>query len=137
MEVDMLLNDLPTAGPKVQPRHNSFSTLPSKVYPKSFPRGNALQSLQAEEKVLEGQLSTLTNKREKLAGELEGLISQVGGVSWLSCDLCLRYSGLPLIRPPLGPIKCNHDNLSCDAGCHMTNGVYHVICRCRTSTHSQ
>ncbi len=72
----MLLNDLPSPGLQ-PPRHNSFSTLPSKVYPKSFPRGNALQNLQAEEKVLEGQLSTLANTREKLAGELEGLISQV------------------------------------------------------------
>ena len=77
MEVDMLLNDLPV--PKKiplpqQPRHHSFSTLPSKVLPQG---ANPLHSLQAEERALEGQLSSLTDKREKLAGELEGLISQV------------------------------------------------------------
>ena len=65
----MLLNDLPP------PSTTSYSssTLPAKLTVHKVP----IPLLQAEEKALEGQVTNLTNKREKLAGELEGLISQV------------------------------------------------------------
>lgn len=109
MEVDMLLNDLPSSSDSmIQPRHNSFSTLPSKVYPRTFPRAvSPLQSLQAEGKVLEGQLSTLSNKREKLAGELEGLISQVSGHSQLAQSTMrfVRQTGSLNGSEPLSPLK--------------------------------
>ena len=80
----MLLNDLPGPQPAVQ-QNRSYSTLPSKFVTKAYPpapntvggSGDPLQSLQAEERALKGQLTSLNDKREKLAGELEGLISQV------------------------------------------------------------
>lgn len=68
LELDMLLNDLPP------PSSYSTHTLPAKL-PQAHKVPIGL--LQAEEKALEGQVSSLTNKRDQLAGELEGLISQV------------------------------------------------------------
>lgn len=68
LELDMLLNNLPP------PSSYSTHTLPAKL-PQAHKVPIGL--LQAEEKALEGQVSSLTNKRDQLAGELEGLISQV------------------------------------------------------------
>lgn len=78
MELDILLNDLPPAeGPR--PKLPIPSTTVYRVPVSGRPGLNNIQYLQKQEEALEGQVANLTNKREQLAGELEGLISQVCG----------------------------------------------------------
>lgn len=71
MELDMILNDLPpAAGPCLKLPAPSLTAY-------RVPLSGGVDYLQQQEEVLEGQLTNLTTKREQLAGELEGLISQV------------------------------------------------------------
>lgn len=76
----MLLNDItfssaPTPPMKlsISPLSHSSATTPTDHASPGVP---SLQHLQVEEMALEGHVSSLTTKREHLAGELEGLISQ-------------------------------------------------------------
>ena len=77
MELDMLLNDLPPAGGP-RPKLPTPSTTAYRI-PLSGPGLDNIQYLQKQEEALEGEVVNLTNKRQQLAGELEGLISQVCG----------------------------------------------------------
>jgi len=77
MEVELLLSDLVSSS-------EDISSPPVKpvISPVNFPshhrRGNSLQHLRTEERALEKDVSTLTEKRGELSDELESLISQVG-----------------------------------------------------------
>lgn len=82
MELDMILNDLPPPGPcpappKIPTHSTTAYRVPVERVPVTGGEGDIRNRLQEEEKVLEGQLSNLSNKRNQLTGELEGLISQV------------------------------------------------------------
>ena len=80
MEVDLLLNDLVSSTEEI----SSPSVKPT-ISPVSFMshhrRGHSVQHLRIEERALEKDVSTLTDKRDELTVELESLISQVGVVS--------------------------------------------------------
>lgn len=79
-ELDMLLNDLPppsshmTLPAKLGPTHK---IIPVTVVPPSEGGEPPSCDLRVEGEALQGQVHNLTNKRKQLAGELEGLISQV------------------------------------------------------------
>ena len=66
-EVDQLLSQLP------HPNSYADYDVPRNIY------GNkSQQRLRLEERALEGRLNELSDKRDKLANELHGLITQVG-----------------------------------------------------------
>ena len=85
MELDILMNDFdfPAGGSGTLPaRLPSSSKASYKIYvgpSATLPKSNPppLRQLQDQEVALERELSNQTNKRDQLAGELEGLISQV------------------------------------------------------------
>jgi hypothetical protein len=86
MEVDMLLSDLPPVDAP-RPKLSVPSSLTAYRVPVSG-GVNKINYLQQQEEALEGQVTDLTHKREQLAGELEGLISQV-------CHMMQRPHPLP------------------------------------------
>ena len=83
----MLLSDLPgdaTPAPKLSLAAHKMADLtqhgPSAIITAyKVPLGGdaSIQGLQEEGAALEGQVDSLSNRREQLAGELQGLISQV------------------------------------------------------------
>lgn len=112
MELDMLLSDLPPVEP--HPTATPPLQVPSTLaYRVALP----LQHLQQEEKVLEGQVSNLTNKRQQLAGELEGLISQVQSIHIKSLSLSrgIRTPSPGLPFPVVGPAHIRCDSLPAEA----------------------
>ena len=66
MEVDQLLGQL-----------QDQSTSPDYDVPRSIYGNKSQERLRLEERTLQARLDQLSNKRDKLAGELHGLISQV------------------------------------------------------------
>ena len=85
MELDMLLNDLPQPSATPPPKLPAPSLTAYRIPVPSVGAKGDLEHLHQEERALEGQVNNLTNKREQLAGELEGLISQVGHmtITWV------------------------------------------------------
>ena len=66
MEVDQLLSQFP------DPSSPTYHNVPRSIY------GNRSQlKLRLEEQALQGRLDELSQKRDKLANELHGLISEV------------------------------------------------------------
>ena len=88
-EVDQLLGQI------AEPNSYADYDVPRSIY------GNrGQQRLRFEERALQGRLDELSNKRDKLANELHGLISQVseiGGAEYHSqCRECYKEIGLTL-----------------------------------------
>ena len=70
IEVDQLLSELPSDYPPMSDNPVKTNT-------------ERLHKLHTEERTLQNQVNRLRNHRERLATELQGLITQVGNVLWI------------------------------------------------------